>query len=355
MALPLKNAAYWRGRFALLEEAAHAEGADYLQSVEREFNKASQSLQGDIERWYGRFAVNNGITLADAKQWLTSGQVAEFKWSVQDYIQAGASLNPAFLKQLENASARVHISRLESLQVQLQAQIEQLYGNHVDALDTLLRSIYSNGYYHTAFELQRGMKLGWDLQSLHAKQLQIVLSRPWSTDGRTFRDRSWTNKTELLGTLQTQLTQTIIRGDPPDRITKAIAARFHVSKNKAGRLAMTESAYFSAQAQKDAFKELEVQQYEIVSTLDGQTCELCGGLDGKVFHMADYEAGVTANPFHPWCRCCTAPYFEDQDGERAARNQEGQVYYVPADMKFSDWKQSFVEGASNDAITRKVK
>lgn len=347
----MKNADYWRGRFGILEDAANSEGAEYLQTIESEFRKASQSVQDDIERWYGRFATNNGITLADAKKWLTSGQLAEFKWSVQDYIKAGESLNPQFLKQLENASARVHISRLEALQFQMQQQIELLYGNHVDDLDDLLRRVYSNGYYHTAFELQRGMNLGWDLQSLNPQQLQTVLSRPWSTDMRTFRDRCWTNKTELVGTLQTQLTQAIIRGDSPDKITKAIADRFNVSKNKAGRLAMTESAYFSSQAQKDCFNELDVEQYEIVSALDEHTCEICGGLDGKVFRMPDYEPGVTANPFHPWCRCCTAPYFDDNAGERAARNQEGQVYYVPANIKYPDWKNSFLDDGNKVGLT----
>lgn len=336
------NADYWRGRFSILEEAAHAKGAAYVRSLEEDFKKASRSMQEDIERWYGRFAVNNGITLAEAKKWLSTRQLAEFRWSVQDYIKAGESLDPAFRKQLENASARVHISRLEALQLQMQQQMEVLYGNHVDELDGLLRGIYSNGYYHTAFTLQVGMQLGWDLQSLNARQLQTVVSRPWSTDSRTFRDRCWTNKTELVSTLKSQLTQAVIRGDHPNQVTKVLAERLKVSKNKAGRLVMTESAYISAQAQKDCFRELDVEQYEIVSALDGHTCEICGALDGKAFRMTDYEPGVTANPFHPWCRCCTAPYFDDMEGERAARDSEGKTYYVPANMTFSEWKNSFV-------------
>lgn len=53
--------------------------------------------------------------------------------------------------------------------------------------------------------------------------------------------------------------------------------------------------------------------------------------------MKDYEAGVTAPPFHVWCRSTTAPYFEDdfgEVGERAARDEEGNTYYVPADTTF---------------------
>ena len=128
----MQNAEYWRGRFELLEDAAHKDSVEYIYILEREFKKASQSIQADIEKWYGRFAVNNGISFLEAKKRLTSGQLEEFKWTVEEYIKAGESLDPKWMKQLENASARVHISRLESLQLQIQQQIEWLFGNQVD-------------------------------------------------------------------------------------------------------------------------------------------------------------------------------------------------------------------------------
>lgn len=347
----MKNADYWRGRALILEEAAQREGAEYFETLEREFEQASKRVQEDLAVWYQRFADNNQISLSDAKKWLTSAQLEEFRWTVQDYIKAGESLDPKFLKQLENASAKVHISRLEAIQLQIQQQIEALYGNQLDGLDGVLRNIYRNGYYHTAFEIQRGINLGWDLQTLNDKQLSVVLARPWTTDGMTFRDRCWKNKADLVSTVQTNLIQSIIRGDGPDRATKLIADRFRVSKSKAARLVMTESAYFSAQSQKDCFNELDVEQFEIVETLDSHTCEICKDLDGKVFPMSDYEPGVTVPPFHPWCRGCTAPYFPDNFGERAARDQDGQVYYVPSEVTYRDWENTFlVDPAISDQL-----
>lgn len=347
----MKNADYWRGRALILEEAAHKQGLDYVETLEREFQTASRRLQDEIEMWYARFATNNRISLSEAKRWLTGADLKEFRWTVQDYIKAGESLNPAFLKQLENASARVHISRLEALQLQLQQQIEVLYGNQLDGLDKTLRAIYQRGYYHTAFEIQRGFNLGWDLQRLNEKQLAAVLNRPWSTDAATFRDRCWKNKAELVSVVQTSLTQSIIRGDGPDRATKLIAERFKVSSNKAARLVMTEGAYFAAQSQKDCYHDLDVKEFEIVETLDGHTCDTCRDLDGAVFPMSDYEPGVTVPPFHPWCRGCTAPHFPDNYGERAARDAEGKVYYVPSTMKYRDWEKTFVDGGSKTGLT----
>jgi len=83
-----------------------------------------------------------------------------------------------------------------------------------------------------------------------------------------------------------------------------------------------------------------------VATLDSHTSEICRELDGHVEDMKNYEPGVTAPPFHPWCRTTTVPYFEDNYGERAAKGADGKTYYVPSNMKYNDWKETFVDGGS---------
>lgn len=108
---------------------------------------------------------------------------------------------------------------------------------------------------------------------------------------------------------------------------------------------MTESAYFSAEAQEKAFNDLDVEKFEIVATLDSSTSDICRELDGTVTDMKDYEAGVTAPPFHVYCRSTTIPSFDDNYGERAARGTDGKTYYIPSNMKYEDWKNQFVKGA----------
>ena len=249
------------------------------------------------------------------------------------------------MKELENASTRVHISRLEALKLELQQQAEVLYGNQLDYVDQAARQIYEESYYHTAFEVQKGLGVGCSMQALNERAIEKVLSRPWTADNQTFRDRCWTNKQSLVNTVNTQLTQMIIRGEAPDRTIAAIAKQFDVSKAKAGRLVMTESAYFSSAAQKDCFASLGVERYKIVASFDHDTCALCGDLDGKVFKMSEYEVGLTAPPFHPWCRCCTCPYFEDMDGvgERWTRDDNGNAHKIPANTSFDNWKKGFVQ------------
>ena len=175
--------------------------------------------------------------------------------------------------------------------------------------------------------------------------LQKVLYKPWAADGSNFSDRIWTNKDKLLNEIHTELTQSILTGADPQKAIDAISHNLDVSKANAGRLVMTESAYFGTLAQQDCFNNLGVEEYEIVATLDDRTSAICQSMDGQHFPMKDFEAGVSAPPFHVNCRSCTCPYFDDEFslGERAARDENGEVYYVPADTTYPEWKEKYVK------------
>lgn len=347
----MKNDAYWANRMRILEDALLDTGYEYVQNLERQYDKAIRDIETDIAHWYQRFAKNNEISLNDARKLLNSQELEEFKWTVEEYIKYGKenAINGAWIKQLENASARVHISRLEAIKLQLQQQAEALAAKQAEAVKSVLGGVYKSSYYHTAFELQKGVGVGWTLHAIDENVIEKVLSRPWTLDKQTFSDRIWANKQALVNTVNTQITQMIMRGAAPDNTIKAIADRFKVSKSQAGRLVMTESAAFTNEARKDCFKDLDVEKYIIVETLDGKTCGLCAQLDGKVYPMSEYAIGVTAPPFHPWCRGTTAPYFDDMDdiAERWARDPEtGKTYTVPGNMTYKQWaaKQEAIYG-----------
>jgi len=350
-----RNAEYWAQRMKNMEDALLDQSYSYVENLDAQFREAQAEIERQMAVWYQRFAANNEITLADAKRLLNSEELAEFRWTVEEYIKHGEenALTGAWMKELENASARVHISRLDALKIQLQQQAELLYSNQLDYIDQAARQTYAGSFYHTAYEVQRGLGVGWTMQAINESTITKVLSRPWTTDGQTFRDRCWTNKQSLVNSVNTQLTQMIIRGEAPDRAISAISKQFDVSRSKAGRLVMTESAYFSSAAQKDCFKALGVEQYQIVASFDRDTCELCGDMDGKVFKISEYQPGLTANPFHPWCRCCTAPWYEDVADlmERWTRNPDGTTQVIPGNVSFRDWKNSFLQQSPwNDII-----
>ncbi|MBS4879775.1 MAG: minor capsid protein [Firmicutes bacterium] len=299
----MRDAAYWRQRSALLEASAHKNADKSVRALEDLYQETQREVRQEIESWYARFARDNQLTLAEAKKRLTAGEMEEFRWSVEQYVKAGkqAGLDPAWQKKLANASARFHISRLEAIELQIQQQIELLYGNQVDEVDELLRKVVGEGYTHTAFEVQKGLGAGWDIAALDPRKLDALLTKPWSTDHRTFRDRCWTNKEALVGEVSKRLTQGLLRGDAPAKTIAAIQKTFGVHRYKAARLVHTETTYFNAVASRQAYQDLDVEQVEIIETLDGRTCEICGDMDGKIIPLSQYEPGVTVPPYHPNC------------------------------------------------------
>lgn len=354
----MKNSDYWINRFGQLESVTNKDAMEAYRDVEEIYQKAQTELEDKINTWYQRFATNNQISMAEARKLLTTGEMKELKWSVEEYIKHGKenAISGQWAKELENASARFHVSRLEALKLQTQQSIEALYGNQLDIVDSAMRKAYSQRYYRTAFEFQKGFGVGFAVDRLDENTLSNIINKPWAVDGYNFSKRIWTNKEKLIGELHSSLTRNIITGADPAKAIKEIKSKMGVSSNAAGRLIMTESAYFGSVAQKDMLNNLDVEKYEIVATLDSKTSEICRSLDGKVFDMKDFQAGVTAPPFHPYCRTTTAPHFDDWeelgiDRERVARKDKGEKYFVDGNMTYKEWEKEFVNDGDENGVT----
>lgn len=352
----MKNSEYWKQRFAQMEEAQNKKGEEAVLEIQKQYRKAQKELEGKINTWYQRFADNNNITLAEARKMLSSSDLKELKWDIKEYIKYGKehALTGGWEKELENASARFHISKYEALKIQTQQSLEVLFAKQFEIVTDTMEAAYKDVFFHTAYEIQNGIGIGWDIAGIDQSQVEKVMLKPWAVDGKNFSERIWGNKEKLISEIHTELTQNILLGADPQKAIDNIAKKMNVSKQNAGRLVMPEEAYFSSAAQRDCFLELGVEEYEIVATLDSHTSEICRTLDGQHFPMKDYQAGVTAPPFHVYCRSTTVPYFEDDYGvvgERAARDEDGKTYYIPADMNYQEWKDSFVE---NDVDEKKT-
>ncbi len=133
----------------------------------------------------------------------------------------------------------------------------------------------------------------------------------------------------------------MLTGAGLNKATDDVSKRIGVSYSSSARLIQTEHAKITSDAQKQLYSDLGVESVELVCTLDSVTCPVCGALDGTVIKKSEMNTGVTVPPFHPRCRCTTAPYYEDMVGvgERAARDDLGPTYPVPSDVTYPEWKE----------------
>lgn len=350
---------YWQKRYDQIEQAAHDKSVAYYSALDKKYGRAQAEIDKEINAWYQRFAVNNKIDYTEARRLLNSDELDEFCWSVEDYIKAGEQndVDGRWMKELENASARHHVNRLEALKLSTTNSIEKAMGGMTDDVDKMLRDVYKSTYYKGCYEFQRGTGIGFDLAKVNDRYLDAILKKPWCADGSNFSDKIWKNKTKLVNELDNELTRMALTGDAPGESIRRISKALHTSKNNAATLVMTEQAFFTSIAQQDAFKELGVGEFEVVATLDGLTCTTCGSHDGEHRPMSEFKPGITAPPYHPNCRCTTVPYFDDEFdavGKRAARGADGKTYHVPGDMKYADWKEQYIDSPVVVDQTQKI-
>ena len=262
-----KNSDYWKQRFDQIEQSANNQSVEYIKSLEEKYRKAAQALDGKINAWYQRLAANNGVSMTEAKKLLNDSELKEFKWTVEEYIKAGEEneIDERWMKELENASAKFHINRMEALKLEARHQIELATGGMVDDVDGLLKNVYTDSFYRSCFEVQKGFGVGFDVSKLDKNKVSKMLSKPWSVDGTNFSEKLWGNKAKLINTLDQELSRMVLTGESSKKAIENIKKAMGTSKNAAGRLVMTEQAYFTSVAQKDAYSELDVEEYEFVA------------------------------------------------------------------------------------------
>lgn len=351
-----KSSEYWQGRFDQIEQSANNRSVKHTKQLEKKYKEAMKEIDEKLNAWYQRLADNNGVSVEEAKKLLKDSELDEFKWTVEEYIEHGKknAIDQAWMKELENASAKFHINRLEALKLEARQQIEMAFAGGQEAMFDTLADVYKDTFYRTCFEVQKGVGVGFDVSKLDNKQVSTLLKKPWSVDGSNFSTKLWGNKTKLINTLDQELSRMVLTGESPKKAIQNIRKAMDSSLYAAKRLVMTEQAYFTSVAQKDAFGELDVEEYEIVATLDNRTSETCQKQDGKHYPVKDMQPGVNAPPFHVFCRSTTCPYFDDEftvDDKRVARGEEG-WYEVPANMTYKEWQKEHVVDAMSDKVKK---
>lgn len=337
---------YWEERFKRLKTAEMRKAERANADLARAYRETLRQLRAEVEQWYDRFAKENKISLAEARRILDNRELKEFKMTLADFIKEAKrlDLDPAHIRMLENASMRVRLTRSQEIYLKTAQYVEKLAKTQGLELSGLMRDVYTDSTYKTAYETQK--VTGFEnFRAVRERQIEEAISKPWAPDGADFSSRIWKNKTQLINSLQTDITQSLMTGTSTAQLSEKISARFNTSYNQAYRLVETETAYIQERAMLDTYDELGLEQYQICAVLDSKTSEICQDLDGKVFDRKDAKPGITMPPFHCHCRSTTVPYIEGllDDGGRVARDPEtGKTVEIP-DMTYKEWKKKYVK------------
>lgn len=331
---------YWQKRFEELKDNQMKRAELTKREIKKLFRQALKESEKEILAWYQRYAEENNLTLPQAKKELNARERKDFQFTLEQYKELAQkqNLSPEYIKMLNNASMRVRLDRSQSLYLKLFYEIEKLANEYELNLKDLLAKTYEDSYYKTAYITQQ-VKGFEDVTALSSDRIEKTLSKPWTQDGKEFSTRIWEQKTQLVKSLQTEITQGLLTQRGTSFITERIAKRFNTSYSQASRLVETETAYFQERSMLDCFNDLEVEKLQIIATLDTRTSEICREMDTKIVELKDAIPGVTTPPFHCYCRTTTIPYIEgvtDAEGTtRTARDSKtGKSVAVKSDLTY---------------------
>lgn len=335
---------YWKNRFIKSTKDVFDSDEEYVKEIFKIYESTIEDLDSEIFKLLNSM---EDVSMAEAKKLLNKYEIRSFKSGLDEFRKASKGfISPDVEKELDIVSRRVRISRLQAMQVSMKSKVATLLNKEQKKLFAHLSNKFTSSYYKDLYELQRitGYK---NINSLSKDFVNNILSTSWTNDGENFSDRIWKRKDKLLNTLDTELRQGLITGKKPDEITKAISDKLEVSKSNAKRLVLTESSAIHSQSRKAMYERMGVEKYEVVATLDLRTSHICRKLDGKVFDVKDYERGITAPPFHVYCRSTTVPYYNDDiqaeiENTRMARDPETVKSVRVEDLTYKEWYEKYV-------------
>ena len=336
---------YWKNRFIKSTKDVFDSDEEYVKEIFKIYESTIEDLDSEIFKLLNSM---EDVSMAEAKKLLNKYEIRSFKSGLDEFRNASKGfINPDVEKELDIVSRRVRISRLQAMQVSMKSKVATLLNKEQKKLFAHLSNKFTSSYYKDLYELQRitGYK---NINSLSKDFVNNILNTSWTNDGENFSDRIWKRKDKLLNTLDTELRQGLITGKKPDEITKVISDKLEVSKSNAKRLVLTESSAIHSQSRKAMYERMGVEKYEVVATLDLRTSDICRNLDGKVFDVKDYERGVTAPPFHVYCRSTTVPYYDDDiqaeiENTRMARDPETGKSVRVGNLTYKEWYNKYVK------------
>ena len=310
------------------------------------YEQSLAHIEKDIQTLYQRFATDNGLDMVAAQRLLMGSEYRVWRMDLQEYVaKINATGDKELLRELNTLAMRSRITRLDALRSETIKEMIQLSEKTERAMSRFLPSAYKDFYYRGLYEIGKTRGLRSAAGVVDGKRIEAVLRMPWS--GKNYSERIWHNNAKLGETIQKSIVAAAHRGVPVSDMVRNVRERMGVGTSDATRLVRTELNYVQNQAALDSIKDAGMTYYRFIATLDNRTTPICRSKDGEVFAVDDAEPGTNMPPLHPRCRSIISGslYAEHKPrkGTRIARGEHGKNVFVPAGMRYEEWKSVYID------------
>lgn len=345
--MALANKEYWIDRSVKDSERVWQEVDVFSKNLKSVYQTALDDTQQVVDVLYSRYAEKGGINAFELRRELSQVERKGLYKRI-DELYKTYKVNPSdgILFEIEKLSLKTRIDRLDDVMLTISSRLSDSNSLVVNSTRDFLTEQYSEAFNHNVFNVFQGLGEGRAFNQVNENLVKQAINFQWSGDN--FSGRLWDNKNKLVTVIRDTVTQGAAQGKSIQQMTKDLAGKLESNYSNARRIVRTETAYVIEDATKEAYKELEIERYEYIATLDNRTSEICAELDGKEFKVLEAVVGVNYPPLHPNCRSTTAPVVNSKyaaEFSRKARDSEDKSYQVPANLKYKDWKKEYIEAA----------
>lgn len=303
-----KNRKYWADREAEALKHYIKDEAEYDKKIESIYKNMLDSVQTEINAFYGRYAAKENITMAEAKKRVSAADIAAYERKAKRYVK-DKDFSAEANEEMRLYNLMMKVNRLEMLKANI--GLELIAGH--DELQKFMGQILQG---RTEEELARQAGILGKTIKNNAQLAHSIVNA--SFHNAKFSDRIWMYQDILRADLDKLLQTGLIQGKNPRVLAREIKAKFGASTYNAERLMRTEMARVQTDAQKQSFERNGFDKYMFI--VNASCCDICHEVAKRqtkhgvgVYLVEEMMPGDNAPPVHPHCRCSTAAYSDEKE------------------------------------------
>lgn len=341
----MKSNTYWNNRVnQLLADNQKAATSDVLR-IDKAYKSALNDIQGDINKIFNTYTSNHNLTPTEAKE-ILNGKIDDFINPILKRIYPrlnDGKLKDWCLAELNANAYRARITRLEAIKKSIKLHCLEAYEQEMKLSTRSYIKTIKEAYYRTCYNFQKGINLAFDVAHINRRAVNMILNTEWA--GRNYSSSVWNNTQALADKLDETITRGFISGKSLKTIAKELEELTSLGMFAAERLVRTETTFFNNQAALQGYKEVGIEKYVFVATLDSKTSKVCQEHDRKIYLISEQVPGKNVPPLHPFCRSTIRSYINDEilnRAKRRARDPETGRTYLVGSMSYPEWKKKHV-------------
>lgn len=309
---------YWEDRAKEIIDEESKSDYEIAQEIQRIVDEMNEDIEDEVNRFYARYAINEGISFIEAKKKIDAVDVQMFQQKAKQYVE-NKDFSDKANAELRAYNTKMYVSREKLLQAQLglivtyaYAQIEQSMYNYMESA------------YYRALEQQAGI-LGETLQ-VSINDVKTIIFTPF--EGHKWSTRLWSDMDVVRRHVQKTTRHVLLRGRHPYEFVKDLRKDTGATTYNMKRLLLTETARVQTLASKRHMLEEHgpESEYQFVAKMDSKTTKTCRSLNDKTFKVKDMVPGVNAPPMHPFCRSAVVPHIDENWRDKFFEERKGKYF-----------------------------